>query len=134
MANNGYWGYEHLVGVKNLNKEKITNPNYLKLWVESLADAIDMVRFGEPNIVHFGDDDYNLSGWTVIQLLITSNITAHFNDNTQDLYLNVFSCKEFDHNIVLNHLKEWFGQDMIVVDSEFKIRDNGNISRQIKAA
>jgi S-adenosylmethionine/arginine decarboxylase-like enzyme len=52
-----------------------------------------MVPFGEPQIVMFGSG--NKKGYTLVQLIETSNITAHFVEETDDLYLDVFSCKEF---------------------------------------
>jgi len=52
-----------------------------------------MVAYGEPQVVHFGSGDK--SGYTLVQLIETSNITAHFCEETNDMYLDVFSCKPF---------------------------------------
>jgi S-adenosylmethionine/arginine decarboxylase-like enzyme len=53
-----------------------------------------MVPYGEPQVVHFGSGDK--SGFTLVQLIETSNITAHFCEETDDMYLDVFSCKPFN--------------------------------------
>jgi hypothetical protein len=50
---------------------------------------IDMVAFGAPRIVRFGSD--HCKGYTLVQLIQTSNITAHFAEDTNDVYLDVFS-------------------------------------------
>ena len=52
-----------------------------------------MKAFGEPQIVHFGSG--NKAGYTLTQLIETSNICAHFVEETNDVYLDVFSCKDF---------------------------------------
>jgi S-adenosylmethionine decarboxylase len=67
---------------------------------------IDMVAYGEPQIVHFGTG--NKAGYTLIQLIETSNIAAHFVEENDSLYLDVFSCKPFDKKIVRKLVKEFF--------------------------
>jgi len=88
-----------------------TNPYILKQWVQTLVKEIDMVPHGDPQIVHFGDGD--LAGWTVIQLITTSNIMAHFNDVDGSAYIDVFSCKPFDSNVVLDHFNKIFEPESI---------------------
>jgi len=100
---------EHLViDIENCQKDTYTNPEYLSKWVKSLVDEIEMVAYGEPNIVHFGKHDPSLAGWTVVQLIETSNIVAHFNDFDGTACIDVFSCKPFDPIKVFEHLHKWF--------------------------
>ena len=56
--------------------------------------------------LHFWDDygvpleerqtEPHLKGTTAIQFLLTSNITIHTLDILKSVYVNIFSCKEFD--------------------------------------
>lgn len=48
-----------------------------------LVKDIDMVPYGGPQVVHFGSG--NKAGYTLVQLIETSNITAHFVEETNDL-------------------------------------------------
>lgn len=57
-----------------------------------------MIPYGEPSVQHFGEG--NKSGYTLVQLIQTSNICAHFVEETNDIYLDVFSCKDFDPKVV----------------------------------
>jgi hypothetical protein len=66
-----------------------------------------MNPFGEPQVVHFGDVGAK-AGWTMIQLIETSNIIGHFLDHNGDLYLDVFSCKDFSEHTVMSALKMFF--------------------------
>lgn len=101
-----HWGYHLLLDCAACDLSKVTDPAVIKEFVVQLVTDIDMVAYGEPQIVHFGDGD--LSGWTLVQLIETSNITAHFCDNNGDAYIDVFSCKEFDPEIALAVVQKFF--------------------------
>jgi len=66
-----------------------------------------MKPYGEPQVIHFADNT-DKAGWTVIQLIQTSNIIGHFIDHSGDFYLDVFSCKNFEEHIVINTLMHYF--------------------------
>lgn len=104
----GYYGYHLLLDCGGCDQEAITNPETLKLWVQSLVRRIDMVAYGEPQIIHFGHNERHLEGWTVIQLIETSNIIAHFNDHTGEGYIDVFSCKPFNIDVAEDTVIEFF--------------------------
>lgn len=65
-----------------------------------------MVAYGEPQIVMFGTG--NKKGYTLVQLIETSNITGHFVEETDDMYLDVFSCKDFDPHVVTGIVAKYF--------------------------
>jgi S-adenosylmethionine/arginine decarboxylase-like enzyme len=64
-------------------------------------------------------DDYGLKpefqqkaahtkGTTAVQFILTSNITIHTLDILKNVYINVFSCKDFNANIAMKFSEEWF--------------------------
>ena len=108
-----HWGYHTLLDCGGCDKAAITDPKILESWVKTLVKRIDMVPYGEPQIVHFGTGEYHLAGWTVIQLIETSNIIAHFNDNTCEGYIDIFSCKEYDIDDAIEVVKEYFNPTKI---------------------
>ena len=75
-------------------------------FTRDLVRRIDMVAYGEPQIVMFGTG--NKKGYTLIQLIETSNIAAHFVEENNSMYLDVFSCKDFDPAIVKEVVREYF--------------------------
>lgn len=81
-------------------------PNTIIRFTKQLVKDIDMVPYGEPIIKHFGTG--NKAGFTLVQLIETSNITAHFCDESGDVYLDVFSCKEYDPKIVIQTFESYF--------------------------
>lgn len=108
QANRGYWGFETLLDCAQCDIGAITNPETLKAWVQELVARIKMVPYGEPQIIHFGHNEVHLEGWTVIQLIETSNIIAHFNDHTGEGYINIFSCKPYDIDEAIKTVNEFF--------------------------
>jgi S-adenosylmethionine/arginine decarboxylase-like enzyme len=107
MDNKTYWGYHLILDCAGCNFEKITDPDNIKDFLSTLIPAIDMVAHGEP-IVEFllsGEDN---QGYSVLQMITTSNITAHFVNRDCSGYIDIFSCKEFDINIANRIVGEFF--------------------------
>ena len=108
-----HWGYHTLLDCGGCDLQAITNPKVLTAWVKELVERIKMVPYGEPQVIHFGKNEYHLAGWTVIQLIETSNIIAHFNDNTGEGYIDIFSCKDYDIEDAISVVVEYFNPKKI---------------------
>jgi len=98
-------------------------PRIITQFSDELVQKIDMVPFGRPQIQHFGSG--NKGGYTLVQLIETSNIVAHFVEETDDIYLDVFSCKPYDPQIVKNIVNYYFKP--LGMQSKFLIRRAGRI-------
>jgi S-adenosylmethionine/arginine decarboxylase-like enzyme len=107
-----YWGKHLIVDVKGCFPARAQDPEYIRHFTKELVRQIEMVPFGEPQVVHFADGT-DLAGWTVIQLIETSCITGHFCDINGDLYLDVFSCKTFEEQVVIDTIEHFFSPDEI---------------------
>ncbi len=103
-----FWGYHYMMNAI-CDISKITDGQVIADFTKELVKAIDMVAYGEPQIVHFAAHDATKGGYTLIQLIETSNIAAHFVDATGEMYLDVFSCKNFDHTSVVDVVDKYFG-------------------------
>jgi len=84
----------------------IRNPSIIHDFNKTLVKRIDMVAYGTPQIVRFGSG--NKAGYTLVQLIETSNICAHFVEENNSVYLDVFSCKDFDPVTVKETVEEYF--------------------------
>jgi len=100
------WGYHLIVNSASCLPQSIRCSNNIYQFTKRLVHKIDMVAYGEPQIVMFGTG--NKKGYTLVQLIETSNITAHFVEETNDLYLDVFSCKPFETRDVMSVLQDSF--------------------------
>jgi S-adenosylmethionine/arginine decarboxylase-like enzyme len=106
MNENTYWGYHLIVNAGDCDREAVTNPDTIREFAKTLVKRIDMVAYGEPQVIHFGED--NKAGYTLVQLIETSNICAHFCDESGDAYLDVFSCKPYDMHEVITLIDFYF--------------------------
>jgi S-adenosylmethionine/arginine decarboxylase-like enzyme len=84
-----------------------------------------MVAYGEPMIVMFGTG--NKKGYTLVQLIETSNICGHFVEETNDMYLDVFSCKTFEEDTVKKLVSEYFKTNEI--DTKLVVRDASRLMK-----
>ena len=100
------WGKSMWMDCRGCNMN-IRDTTIIKYFSKKLVKKINMVAFGEPEVVFFGSDDKK--GYSLIQLIETSNIIAHFSENTTCMYLDVFSCKDFDPFKVIEVVEECFG-------------------------
>jgi S-adenosylmethionine/arginine decarboxylase-like enzyme len=100
------WGYHLMVEFAGCDIEKISSYQNIYNFIKELVPAIDMVAFEEPRIVRFGKG--NKAGYTLDQLIMTSNICAHYCEEDGAVYLDVFSCKPFDPSIAIYVFKKYF--------------------------
>lgn len=102
-----YWGYHLILNCGRCIPSTIRSKSTIETFAKTLVQKIDMVPYGEPQVQHFGSG--NKAGYTLVQLIETSNITAHFVEETDDIYLDVFSCKSFNPFLVKDITKSYFG-------------------------
>jgi S-adenosylmethionine/arginine decarboxylase-like enzyme len=102
------WGYHLLLDCARGNVAAITDKENISRFVDELVVAIDMVPYGDTWIEHFATHDPNKAGFSMFQMIETSNISGHFVDKTGDFYIDVFSCKEFRTEIVVGLVEKYF--------------------------
>lgn len=103
----GSWGILTSIDIHDCDAELIRSASAIEEFVIKLCDLIEMKRFGEPVIVHFGEDE-RVSGYSMTQLIETSLISAHFANQTNNVYLDVFSCKYYDPDKAAEFAMEFF--------------------------
>ena len=86
----------------------------LKKYFKELCELIDMKRCD----LHFWDDvgvpkkyrqtEAHTKGTTAIQFILTSNVTIHTLDELENVYVNIFTCKDFVPGDAIKFTKKWF--------------------------
>jgi S-adenosylmethionine/arginine decarboxylase-like enzyme len=99
---------QHLVVDAAGCNDRIMDGDAIAAFAEDLVKAIDMKAYGAPWIEHFGHDSPKTSGFTLVQLIETSNICAHFCDHSGEAYFDIFSCKSFDEATALAVIQKHF--------------------------
>lgn len=91
----GMFGMSVHVNIFNCEHDKICDIEYIKKWMDELCTLIGMKRHGDMIYERFGSEPH-LYGYSVVQLIETSSITAHFSEEMDSCYIDIFSCKKFD--------------------------------------
>ncbi|MDB9704184.1 S-adenosylmethionine decarboxylase [Rhodospirillales bacterium] len=102
------WGMHLTVDVANCNENR-SAADAIARFAKDMVERINMKAYGEPWIVHFAKENPQAAGYTLTQLIETSNITAHFCDHSGECYFDVFSCMEFDVDAALDVIADHFG-------------------------
>ena len=108
MNSNQYWGYELILDCAGCHVPSIQSKDNVYNFLKHLVRVIDMEPIGEPRIEYTAAEFPDKAGFTAVQIIVTSSIVMHFIDSTGELYMNLFSCKEFDNDIVIGCVKEAF--------------------------
>jgi S-adenosylmethionine/arginine decarboxylase-like enzyme len=102
------WGLAASIDIYDCEPALIRSADHIRQFVKDLCELIEMKRFGETQVVHFGEDE-KVAGFSMVQLIETSLISAHFANLTNATYLDVFSCKPYDPEVVRRFACDYFG-------------------------
>ncbi len=108
------YGKELILDLHEIKNTYLFNRKDLKKFFKELCSLIDMERCD----LHFWDyvgeeeqyykDPIHLRGTSAIQFISTSNITIHTLDEMKRVYLNIFSCKDFNSTVARKFCKDYF--------------------------
>lgn len=108
------YGKELILDIHHCDPTEFTRISIGK-YFEELCIKIDMKRCD----LHFWDEegvpkeelltDPHVVGTSAVQFILTSSVTIHALDLLQKVFVNVFSCKDYDSNVVADFTEEWFG-------------------------
>ncbi len=94
------WGYHLMLDCRAGSKEKIKSEENIRSFIKELVDKIEMVAYGDPMVAHFATHDPDKAGYSFCQMIETSNISGHFVDKNGNFYIDVFSCKPYNVELV----------------------------------
>ena len=111
-----FWGYHVTLDCHNANRMLIKERDNVDRFIRDLVKRIDMEPIGEPWIEYTAAEFEDKAGFTAVQIIVTSSIVAHFIDSTGDIYLDVFSCKDFAIETVKQTTQEYFEPESIRIN------------------
>ena len=107
------YGCELILDLHNCDAAKFTRGD-IERFCAGLCDLIGMERCD----LHFWDDlgvseeeqqtDPRTKGTSAVQFILTSTIVIHALDLVKTVYVNIFSCKEFDTDSAAKFTADWF--------------------------
>lgn len=102
-----YWGISANIDLYNCDLALMQNEDAIREFVRLLCDRIKMRRYGETQVVFFGDEP-RVQGFSMMQLIETSLVSAHFADASRTIYLDVFSCAPYEPEDAAKFTAEYF--------------------------
>ena len=102
------FGMELILDLYGCDPDIIRDGEKIRLFAGRLCRRIRMKAYGKPIVEHFGHKNPITSGYSLVQLIETSCIGAHFSEETNCAYLNIFSCKSFDAADAVAYCAKYF--------------------------
>ena len=102
-----YWGVSSSIDLYDCDLDLMNDADAIREFVKILCDRIKMKRYGETQVVFFGDEP-RVQGYSMTQLIETSLISAHFANASRAIYLDVFSCAPYDPEDAAEFAKDFF--------------------------
>lgn len=113
MTQQKHYGVHLIMDMHGCDQE-LFNRRDIRRFMAALCSEIKMVRAK----LHFWDYLYSpfarrkapahLKGTSAVQFIATSTITIHTLDDLETVYLDIFSCKDFQEAAVLEYCQKWF--------------------------
>jgi len=101
------WGMNVSIDLHAADAKMIRDGKVITKFMKDLVKYINMKAYGDPIVVNFGDTPL-VAGYSALQLIETSSITAHFANSTNSIHLDIFSCKYFRPHQTALWCKEYF--------------------------
>ncbi|MDO8424473.1 MAG: polyamine aminopropyltransferase [bacterium] len=108
------YGQELVVDLYDCDYSIISSREKLYQFARQMCEVINMKPYGEPLIPDFGHSLSKTAGPSLVQLIESSSITAHYSPHWRMVCLNVFTCTTFDPQKALEFAKRFFGSGRAV--------------------
>ena len=112
------YGKELILDLHNCDASTFNRKSIKKYFIE-ICDLIDMERcklsWWDDHSVPKDEQqtEPQLKGTTAVQFILTSNIVIHTLDLLGNVYINIFSCKDFDSDDAMNFTSKWFKGEIV---------------------
>lgn len=111
------FGWELVLDADKCDLNSIQSLENISAFVDEVIEVTKMQKMGKLHSHYLEDTpehrEKGIIGWSVCQFIVTSSITIHFCEDPEKnygtLYLNFFSCKEYDKEDVKELVKKCFG-------------------------
>ena len=95
------------------DEEKLKSEEFVHRFLDTFPDEIEMTKINGPHVMTYNGpkpEDWGVSGFVMIA---ESHISVHTFPDRSYVNIDVFSCKDFDHERALERVKEIFGLDQV---------------------
>ncbi len=103
------WGKSVAIDLLDCPHEMIDNKDTVLDFIQKVIKYIDMKAHGPTYIERFGEiGKHPGPGYSAMQFIETSSITIHCDEFDNRVFIDIFSCKDFDADAAAQFSKEYF--------------------------
>ena len=101
------YGLHLMIDGYGADKEKLADVSLIYETLLEMPALIDMQRVGFPHIIQFKEAE--IAGLSGFIFIVESHISIHTYSNKGFISMDAYSCKTFNPDILIKHIKETFG-------------------------
>jgi S-adenosylmethionine/arginine decarboxylase-like enzyme len=102
------YGKELILDLYDCDPQIIRSKKKILEYSKKICDLIKVKKYGKPICERFALSNPPAAGYSLVQLIESSSITGHFSELLNRAFINIFSCKLFDHKIATDFTKKFF--------------------------
>ena len=101
------YGLYSSVDIYNCDPEIMRDADMIKLYLMQLCDLLEMHHSDDTNTIKFNSEKKK-EGYSILKQIDTSIITGHFANLKNTAYIDIFSCRYFDPEVVAHFTVSYF--------------------------
>jgi S-adenosylmethionine/arginine decarboxylase-like enzyme len=100
------FGQELIMNLYDCNPETLKSGKKILEYSNRICKLIKVKKYGKATVKRFGKG--YIKGFSLVQLIETSLVSGHFSEEWNRAYINIFSCKLFNHKVAKDFTKKFF--------------------------
>jgi S-adenosylmethionine/arginine decarboxylase-like enzyme len=113
IGTRGIFGKELLLNLIDCDPKVLRSKQQIARFAKEICKVIGMKPYGKPFVARFGLGKDFTAGYSMVQLIETSAISGHFSELWNRVYLDIFSCKDYDEKKAVNFAKKYFKAERV---------------------
>jgi S-adenosylmethionine/arginine decarboxylase-like enzyme len=102
------YGKELILDLYDCDPKVIRSKKKILEYSNKICNLIKIKKYGKPICERFGFSQDFTVGYSLVQLIESSSITAHFSELWNRAFINIFSCKIFNDKVATDFTKKFF--------------------------
>ena len=108
MNDSNIFGPHLMLDLHKCDRDKLTNFDLIYQLLKDMPAKIGMTRISEPKLMWYKDKWAQTAGLTGFVILAESHVSIHTFPDDDFVFLDIFSCRNFDHEATKRYLIDFF--------------------------
>ena len=103
-----FFGKELIIDLYDCDPKIIRSAKKIKEYAAGICREMKVRPYGKTIVKRFALHLDHAAGYSLVQLIESSLVSAHFSELWNRVYINLFSCKDFNHKKAIEFSKKFF--------------------------